>query len=299
MDHLQSAAKSLIDSFSSNLESQGFNISEIKLNQYCYELLVNRSKEKIKILVYFGKKGTKTILQGDKQSELYKEFSQIINGEELFEIRDDFSEPAHYIGTDESGKGDYFGPLVIAGVISNSDEAEKLKNVGVKDSKLLSDSAIDEMVPLIKNILKDNFNIITISPATYNTLHEKMGNVNRILGWAHAKVIENLLMKTDVPEAISDKFGDESYIIRNLQEKGKVIKLHQFTKAERFTGVAAASMLARNSFNNWFKEKKAIGMDLPKGASSIVDKKVKEIRNMHDIAYLSQIAKLHFKTTNK
>lgn len=299
MDQLQSAAYNLISSFIRDLELSGFNISEIKLNQYCYETAVTRSKEKIKILVYFGKKGTKTVLQGDKESDLYKEISQLIYGKELFETTDVFSEPPFYIGTDESGKGDYFGPLVIAGVITNREEAVKLKAVGVKDSKLLSDNAIDEMVHLIKGIVKDNYNIIIITPATYNSLHEKMGNVNRILGWAHAKVIENLLIKTDVPEVISDKFGDESYIKRNLQEKGKVVKLHQFTKAERYTGVAAASILARNSFNNWFKEKKALGMELPKGASSIVDKKVKEIRNTYDMAYLSQIAKLHFKTTNK
>ena len=82
--------------------------------------------------------------------------------------------------------------------------------------------------------------------------------MNRILGWAHAKVIENLLEnQINVEEAISDKFGDEKYIYTSLQEKGKNITLHQVTKAERYTAVAAASILARDRFNSWFRHEKA------------------------------------------
>lgn len=277
-----------------------FSCGEIKEKQYAFEATFNRNKEKLKVLVYFGKTGVKTVLQGDKDSPIYLEINSKIRGDRFFDLTNEkISEPEEYIGTDESGKGDFFGPLVIAGVIVNTETSQRLLRAGIKDSKLLSDITINTIVPEILDIIKDDFNIITITPSTYNTLHTKMGNLNRLLGWAHAKVIENLLEKRNVNEAISDKFGDESYIIRNLGEKGKTIRLQQFTKAERFTGVAAASILARYSFNKWFLEMKAKGVELPKGASSIVDKKVREIKQIYDLDYLRKIAKVHFKTTNK
>jgi ribonuclease HIII len=212
----------------------------------------------------------------------------------------EFPEPLHYIGTDESGKGDYFGPLVVAGVIVDSNTSVQLKKIGVKDSKLLSDNIIKKLSPVIKNIVNNKFNIIVITPKTYNNLHVKMKNVNRILGWAHARVIENLLEKEDVKDAISDKFGNERLIKDSLQENGKKINLMQFTKAEKYTAVAAASILARNRFNEWFDEQSGKNnLILPKGASKIVDDTLKGIKEKYGVGFLNEIAKVHFKTTNK
>jgi ribonuclease HIII len=212
----------------------------------------------------------------------------------------DFPEPLHYIGTDESGKGDYFGPLVVAGVIVDSVTAVQLKKIGVKDSKLLSDDIIKKLSPLIKKIVDNKFDIIVITPKTYNSLHAKMKNVNKILGWSHAKVIENLLAKEDVKDAISDKFGNERLIKDSLQEKGKKINLMQFTKAEKYTAVAAASILARNRFSEWFTEQsEKNNLMLPKGASKIVDNALKDIKEKYGVGILNEIAKVHFKTTNK
>jgi ribonuclease HIII len=127
-----------------------------------------------------------------------------------------------------------------------------------------------------------------------------MKNVNKILGWSHAKVIENLLEKENVANAISDKFGDERLIQSQLQEKGKKINLMQFTKAEKYTAVAAASILARNRFNEWFVEQvKTNNLVLPKGASKIVDTTLRYIKEKYGVGYLYDIAKVHFKTTNK
>ena len=127
-----------------------------------------------------------------------------------------------------------------------------------------------------------------------------MKNVNKILGWSHAKVIENLLEKENVANAISDKFGDERLIQSQLQEKGKKINLMQFTKAEKYTAVAAASILARNKFNEWFdKQSENNNLTLPKGASKIVDSALKGIKEKYGVGFLNEIAKVHFKTTNK
>ena len=127
-----------------------------------------------------------------------------------------------------------------------------------------------------------------------------MKNVNKMLGWSHAKVIENLLEKEIVEDAISDKFGDERLIINSLQEKGKKINLMQFIKAEKYTAVAAASILARDRFNSWFDEQaEKNNLVLPKGASKIVDNTLKSIKEKYGVEFLYDIAKVHFKTTNK
>jgi ribonuclease HIII len=294
------SAKKIIDSWSELLQRQSFTVSAPVLNEYHYEIQVKKHTGKLKILVYFGKKGTKTVLQGNKESQIYSDVHNLLFGQKLHFPKEEILEPEHYIGTDESGKGDYFGPLVVAGVIVDESTSAQLKKIGVKDSKLLNEDSIKKLSAAIKKIVGNKFNIIVITPGTYNKLHSQMKNVNRILGWSHAKVIENLLANNDVADAISDKFGDERLIKSSLQEKGKKINLMQFTKGEKYTAVAAASILARNRFNEWFDEQ-AVKNDLilPKGASKIVDDALKGIKEKYGTGYLTEIAKVHFKTTNK
>lgn len=300
MSQLQSSAEKKIKEYFNQLNSSGFHLSEIIHRKYHYEFDVNKNKEKAKVLVYFGKKGIKTVLQGDKSLKLYIELYNKFNND-LFGIeKEEVVEPEKYIGTDESGKGDYFGPLVIAGVFIDKTNWEFLQHIGVRDSKELSDTMIGRVAKEIKKIEGIQFNIISIYPKRYNELYSRLGNVNRILGWAHAKVIENLLNKTSAEEAISDKFGDEKFIFTSLQEKGKNITLHQVTKAERFKGVAAASILARDRFNSWFKhEKHKLGFELPKGASEACEAASKKIIEKIGRHSLGDFAKLHFKNTRR
>ena len=298
--NFKDSAKKIVDSWIEILKKHSFSVSAPVLNDYNYEIKVSNGISKLKLLVYFGKNGNKTVLQGDKESRFYGDINNLLFDKLTVPQNDNVSEPENYIGTDESGKGDYFGPLVVAGVIVDKGSSERLKKIGVKDSKLLTDSIMKKMAPEIKRIVSDKFNIIVITPKTYNSLHLKMKNVNKILGWSHAKVIENLLLKEEVPDAISDKFGDEKLILNSLQEKGKKINLMQFTKAERYTAVAAASILARNRFNEWFDEQsEKNNLKLPKGASGIVDNALKDIKAKYGSDFLVDIAKLHFKTTNK
>ena len=251
--------------------------------------------------MYFGKKGIKTILQGNINSVLYAEINKIVFGETLFKVNNPITdEPNQYIGTDESGKGDYFGPLVICGVYVNQNTFSALKKAGVKDSKELSDDAIREISFKIEGIIENSYDLISLTPGKYNILHDKMKNVNRILGWGHAKVLNNLLEKYDVKEAISDKFGDDKYIINSLPEQWQNIKLHQYTKAERFIAVAAASILARKKFCEWFEvQKRGLGFELPKGASSLVEEAALKIKNIYGFDKLNELVKFHFKTTLK
>lgn len=206
-----------------------------------------------------------------------------------------------HIGTDESGKGDYFGPLVIAGVFVNSDLEKRLIDIGVQDSKKNSDSRNQELARTIKTILTpDEYSIVFIGPEKYNQLYSKIKNLNGLLAWGHARAIENILQKIECDNVISDQFGDEAYIKKALLEKGKNTTLIQTPKAERDIAVAAASILARDVYLQQISLLgRTAGVVLPKGASLGVEEAARQIIKKHGTESLVKYAKYHFKTTEK
>jgi len=202
------------------------------------------------------------------------------------------------IGVDESGKGDYFGPLVIAGVYSGEEVEEKLKRLNIRDSKLISDNRVLVLAAEIKKHAK--YSVVVIGPKKYNELYEKFKNLNKLLAWGHARVIENLLEVVPAKKVIADKFGHDKFIRAALMEKGKQIEVVFETKAERHFCVAAASILARAEFLTQLKELSAsIGFDLPKGASKEAEAGVLKLRDLKGFDIFKEVAKLHFKTTQK
>ena len=208
---------------------------------------------------------------------------------------------SRYIGTDESGKGDYLGPLVIAGVYLDEKTSTRLQSMGVRDSKKISDNRIVEFARTIKeNIEKAHYSVVVIGPEKYNQLYNKIGNLNTLLAWGHARAIENILSKTDCKTAVADQFGNETYIQKALMEKGKKIDLIQMPKAEKHPAVAAASILARKAFLYRMKKMGTdFGMQMPKGASQAVIDTCKTLVQKRGSDVLQQIAKVHFKTTQK
>ena len=201
------------------------------------------------------------------------------------------------IGIDESGKGDYFGPLVIAAVFVDATTQGELRLMEVRDSKKISDGRVLEMAIDIKTICPHS--VIAIGPQKYNELYAKIKNLNRLLAWGHAKTLENLLERGVTCErAISDQFGDERLILNVLQEKGQKITLEQRPRAESDLAVAAASILARAEFLIRLKRLSSeVGTTLPKGASPAVELAAKMVIKKHGQDRLGTIAKLHFKTT--
>jgi len=203
------------------------------------------------------------------------------------------------IGVDESGKGDYFGYLVIAGVIVDEEKEKKLHALGVKDSKKLSDFQDIRLATQIKKICKHN--IVKISPERYNQLYKKFGpkGLNKLLAWGHARVIENLLEKNNCDYVITDKFGEERFLKKALMEHGKRIKIIQRVRAESDIAVAAASVLARAEFLRTLKRiSLEVGYRLPKGATHVEDV-AKELVDRYTEKILPMIAKMHFKITKK
>ncbi len=205
---------------------------------------------------------------------------------------------AERIGVDESGKGDYFGPLVIAGVYLDQPAAEKMIEIGVRDSKrITSDKRIETLAREIRQA--SQWNVVPIGPAAYNRLHAKMRNTNEILGWGHARVIENLL--EHVPgcaRVVADQFGNKRIIERALMGRGQKVKLEQRHRAESDLAVAAASILARDEFVRRLRKLgDELSVTLPKGASAAVQEAAVEVVRQHGREALEKIAKTHFRTT--
>lgn len=206
-----------------------------------------------------------------------------------------------HIGTDESGKGDYFGPLVIAGVFVDDDTEKKLATIGIQDSKNNSDSKNQELAKRIRSILTpDQYSVVFIGPEKYNQLYKKINNLNDLLAWGHARAIENILQKTECENVISDQFGNEAFIKNALLEKGKNTTLIQTPKAERDIAVAAASILARDMFLQQVSIlQNTCGINFPKGASPAVEEAARQVVKKYGKESLMKYVKYHFKTTSK
>jgi ribonuclease HIII len=209
-----------------------------------------------------------------------------------------FPPAAGHIGTDESGKGDYFGPLVIAGVYVPDDQTAVLRELGVRDSKTLSDNRVrDIAAALMEGYIHS---IVAIGPDKYNELYEKFRNLNKLLAWGHARVIENILGRIDCLQAVTDQFGDERFVLNALMQRGRKIELIQRPRAEEDPAVAAASILARADFVRRIGDlSREWGVDLHKGAGPPVEASAAAFLRRHGAAALPKVAKMHFKITER
>ena len=213
-----------------------------------------------------------------------------------------------HIGVDESGKGDYFGPMVISAVFASKGAFSKFKELNVRDSKTISsDAKAIDMAKAIRKIPECAAEVVAIGPEAYNRMHAKMRNVNDILGWGHARAIENVLARIDPKKtgqicsrAISDQFGNKRIIQKALMERGKEIELEQRHRAEEDLAVAAASIVARAEFILGLgKLSKKWNIRFPKGASAAVIEAGQAFISQHGREALNKVAKLHFRTTEK
>ncbi|MBP5321770.1 MAG: ribonuclease HIII [Kiritimatiellae bacterium] len=207
-----------------------------------------------------------------------------------------------HMGSDESGKGDFFGPLVACAVYVDPDLAHAMQELGVKDCKQLTDKAIFFIGKRTRELLGPNrFSIVSIGPEAYNRLYFKMRNVNTLLAWAHARCIENLLEHVpDCPRAVADQFGSEQLIKRALMKRGSKIKLEQHHKAESDIAVAAASVLARESFLRQLQKiGETHGIEVHKGASEQVRASAEALVKKAGPEILVKTCKCHFRTTDQ
>ncbi len=260
-------------------------------------------KNKLSIAVY--EKGPKVVVQGKGAEEFVQfELEPKILGEARLGYEEVHSpemfEP--HFGIDESGKGDFFGPLVIAGVYVDRGIARKFLEAGVQDSKRIgSDARIHTLAEAIRQAAGGLFEVVLIGPEKYNELYQKFGNLNSLLGWGHARAIENLLeKKPECPRALSDQFADPRVIERSLLQRGRAIKLEQRTKAESDLAVAGASILAREAFIDWLERKgRELQVRLGRGVSAPIKETAGRLVETHGPEILGQVAKTHFRTAHE
>ena len=241
----------------------------------------------------------KLLVQGKYTDDIIREIDKLL-GNSSFDKEDYelYIPEDKYIGTDESGKGDFFGPLIIVGVQADSACRREFIDLGIKDSKKLSDRRILKLAEDIKEMAE--YSIIVINPVKYNELYAKFKNLNKLLAWGHARAIENILEKSPCNYAIADKFGDERLIKNALLEKGKKITLKQMVRAEVDIVVAAASVLARAEFVKRMTDMSAkFEMVFSKGASNTVIEEAQNFADKYSKDRLNEVAKLHFKTINE
>ena len=258
-------------------------------------------KAKLSVAVY--EKGPKIVVQGRDTEDFVRFY---LEPEVLKEARLGYEEVLQpeqfepHFGVDESGKGDFFGPLVIAGVYVQREIARHLLALGVMDSKRIgSDTRIRRLADDIRSTSGIAVSVVLIGPEKYNTLYEKFANLNDLLAWGHARVIENLLeQRPDCTRSLSDKFANERVIERALLKQGKKIKIDQRTKAESDIAVAAASILAREKFAIWLDHRsRQLGIPMPKGVSAAVKSAATQIVEKFGRDMLETVAKMHFRTS--
>ena len=245
--------------------------------------IYSAKKGKLNVSVY--EKGPKVLVQGGETEDFVK-FNlepQILGEAKLgYEKVHDPEQYLPHFGIDESGKGDFFGPLVIAGAYTDESIAEKLVKLGVKDSKQVNSAQkIRTISAKIKRVQEFEYQIIFISPQRYNELYAKFKNLNSMLAWGHIKVMQELQKQCpQCQDSLSDQFA-KPYVIESMAKRMGIegINIRQRTKAESDIAVAAASILAREAFIDWIDNtSKELGVKIPLGAGVGVKEIARDIR---------------------
>ena len=277
-------------------ERAGFEETEREYAAFCF------SGNKVNV-AYYAKRG-KLVVQGSGADE-FLEFVLLIDpatGVSATKKSSSKVDKTPHFGVDESGKGDYFGPLVIAGVYSDERTADALIKLGCKDSKAIpDDKKIASIAAKIMSTPGIAYEVVCIGPKRYNELYTEFGNLNRLLAWGHARVIAALHEKVpSCTRALSDQFANEWVLKTALGKRRVPVQLEQRTKAESDVAVAAASILARARFVKWMSDTAtAAGCDMPLGCAGHVTKAARAFVAKHGQERLADVAKLHFKTNAK
>ena len=249
------------------------------------------STDDFSVLIYSN---LTVLFQGKKATEEYRKWNKI---EESESINLDT-----HMGSDEVGCGDYFGPIVVSAALVEKDDIQYLVDIGVKDSKQLNDSKIQEIAPLIISKIKSA--TFVLSNKKYNEIRDGY-NLNKVKAYLHNFVLSKLIKKTNYKgKIVVDQFCSKDLFYNYLSDykNDEIVDNITFeTKAEnKYIAVACASIIARFTFlNEISKLKTETGYNILLGADSKVDELAKQILNEKGFDYLKNIVKLHFKNTEK
>ena len=263
------------------LQLEGLTVNPYREINYGLQFLVFKDDTSGFVRIYDGKKGLRfdfsqlkdhdfsIFVQAILTEKPKKEtLSDLITNKEKDVEKLNFKDkdPDDLIGIDESGKGDYFGPLVIAAVRVTADQKKSLESLGITDSKKLSAHSISF---LAKQIIKRcQHTVLIMGNQSYNEVYAKYGNLNHMLAWGHLKVLEDTLKQGDCKHALSDQFGNASLLKSSLRAKDLKVTLYQRPRAESNIAVACASILARHNFVSQMDEmSEHYKITFPKGST--------------------------------
>jgi ribonuclease HIII len=297
----------------------GFAVVARRPVQYGVQIVLGRDGgQPIPVTIYGGKDGVRVVVGGPPAAPERREIEALLTSWSAPPVPDaPVFPPGPWLGSDEAGKGDYFGPLVVAAVYVRPEEEAALRAAGVRDSKLLDDLAARRVAAAVRARCTGRVAEAVLAPAEYNARYAELAqrgeNLNHLLADLHARslaaVLENLAetkASTPAPVAIADRFADERHVHERLaallQTRGLPLpRLIQTPRAEANVAVAAASILARDRFLAWLEEASArLGVRLPKGgANPAVIAAARAIVAHGGEAALRNVAKLHFATTRR
>lgn len=274
------------------LQEQGFTLTKPQYTQF------SAKKKGVSCTLY---NSGKLVVQGKEASdfvEFYLEphvLKELVFTQKKQGIEAANSEIHAHIGIDESGKGDFFGPLCIAGVQASEEQIRELVKLGIQDSKKLTDKVIHKYAREIKRLCPHH--TIRIGPRKYNELYAQFRNLNSLLAWGHAMTIEELVKQTGCRSVTIDQFANERVVEKALEKKNMEVDLTQRHRGEEDVVVAAASVLARDCFVTGIEQLgKDYGLTLPKGASRATIDAGRRFFRQHGADALPDVCKMHFKT---
>ena len=290
------------------------DITKEKDINYGHQFVVELCQAKLTLNIYNGKKGLSYVFSGDsalegKVRELLgecKQSSRSEYGSASSAVRVDDAAAASVLprgkwaGSDESGKGDFFGPLVVSAVVVDDSTAAKLAAAGVKDCKLLTDKKILQLEDVIKSTVVD-FSVLELKPKAYNLRYKQVlaqgGKLNQLLGYGHVAALSQVLERhEDCHAALIDQFTTSLVNVRELTRRFPNCVVKQQPKAEVNLAVAAASVLARARFLRTMAElAEAAGEAiLPKGGGAQATACARRLAEKLGKAELVNFVKLHF-----
>lgn len=313
--HEKEKFDAVIQAYENLGSKRGWTISERKSIPYGVQLRIEgeartgsgRKRDTATVNIYHGKKGVRVVIGGSAKSELVRALRRFESERQMGSVVLTAENPASAgsvrfagrprIGTDEAGKGDYFGPLVVAAVYVDGGTEAGLLDLGLRDSKRIGDVQVARMARQIKERVPSA--VVTLLPKEYNRRYDDVRNLNKLLAWAHAEAIQRLLAKVDCSLVLTDRFGNPRHLIQALGKFSLEIELHQFERAEADAAVAAASVLARAEYLRVLKKlSDKAGVELPKGATHVVEAG-RRLVERHGPEALRRVAKWHFKTTRQ
>lgn len=282
------------------MAAQGYHFIEKKEISYGIQLCFEKQQQTCYVRIFAGKKGVRLDLSCIKDPDVLSAF----HSETAASLPSSKSSPVSlppvaypFAGSDEAGKGDYFGPLVVCCALLDEEKAKKLEECGVRDSKTLTPAKISRLSTQMRE-MGVSYHISFFSPEKLNAMHEKGKNLNEILAFLHGRAAQGLLKQCAFTRLVVDRFANERLVANELE--GANLDILQLPKAEGYLPVAAASILARDFYVSYMDQlSQKCGFVLPKGASSQTIEAARQFVQNHGRNALRYVAKVFFKTTSQ